>query len=506
MVTLKTSEVARDYLRHALEGIPASWWANFNGPSIEKLLCELDVDSQVTAPTRAKLRRKTMCQLRSGKTPTRWRLLAIWLTYELGRFSDSVLRLLMRLDLVGLNKASRWGVNDPLLPGLDDDLDEWRLWLDNARGILWPTEEDLRLALSPAQQAFRRAVLGIEVAEVMQDGIVWRVPGVDLSQSEDILRQQFTDPLIGDSGAAVGSARNGDQGPSTSRDGKQQVDVGTPTTDRGRDDNGSFLAAVRAPKQASKTAQQPGTMMRDQGSSVETQAHLAGQQKANESSPPRAGRSLADFHRYDSSDTDHERSRKRPRKSVRHTQLRKPAAEIRRPQYQPQSSSLPQVLRGTNRLLRSSSSESSDANDWSDWSGLGDSTAPSSDKPPAAPPTNIENKVMVTSRDTRLKTLGLESLILQTERNISEGWGQQKRLREQEVEAMRWKREVQSLRADGADDREVADMKKRIQAVLDGVRDGLGGWGAREEKLIEEKRRFVNERRGLLDGLADGMF
>lgn len=131
-------------------------------------------------------------------------------------------------------------------------------------------------------------------------------------------------------------------------------------------------------------------------------------------------------------------------------------------------------------------------------------TVPRLVRAPRNPPPDVQRETTVTIQDTRLKVLGIESLILDAERKLAETWEKQKRLREQEVEVIRWKHEVPSLKADGADATEVKGMKNRIQAVLNGVHNGLGGWQAREEELAEERRRLVEERRGLLDGLANG--
>lgn len=305
MATLKTNEAARGYLFHTLEAISIPWWYNFSGSDIERSSGNSKPIRRPLYQQREGFEKRTVEQLRCGKTPTRWRFLATWLTYERRKLPDSVLRHLMRADVgnTPMGNDPCWSSDDPLLPDGDDSLDAWRLWPKHSRGILWLTEEKLQLALSPAQQAFRQAVLGVEVVEVAQNGIMWRIPGVDLGQSEENLRQQFTESLVGDPEATGGSNRNGNQSVSASGVRTKQVEGETPAAAREEGEDRSVIAGVGTPKDRPQSAQQPFVETREQAPVAKAQTPQTEKQQTNGNSQLRPGRSLSNFHRYDSAST-----------------------------------------------------------------------------------------------------------------------------------------------------------------------------------------------------------
>ena len=578
-MTLKTPEDATDYLRDCLEGIPASWWANFCGFHLAHILHEIKVDSEDRKPWRSKLRHRTVSQLYRGNKPSRQRFLATWLTY--GRMSscDWVKKSVREY---GLGRIACWNGNDaspPAAAAAAASDETWDDWFEVIRGRLWPDEKSLRRVLTPAQQEFRRAVLDIEVTEVTSEGIVWSIPGFDICQDSLVLKGYFTMLVAQVSRTTAGDSRDKNECLAWKGVGETQTEENTSGT-------------ARVQKWLSSDAQSLGfgTKKRpfEEGPqpTVQTQAYQRHQSQGSATACER-DESSSQVAKPEIPEHPH----KRVRQFSSGAQDQRLITKTRALGQQLLGKSRSRVVQKSKDVPRSNASElidtsylSSSSMNSSDFSKFSSSSSSSSEQPvpsrhvpeetrssltgngpssntrnlrqpstqvitpttqqpctPAQPsqfthapqkdrdkgpiPTAVKHhgeiqdtratgytiitcqpdaqESAAVTRGVRLKVLGIESLILGVERNIASVWEQQKRLSDQEVKAGDVKRGALLLRVGEADCSEVGNIKRRIQAVVEDVHEGLIECRAREGQLMGKKRQLEDERRELLDVLSE---
>ncbi|MBE3043460.1 hypothetical protein IMZ48_12990 [Candidatus Bathyarchaeota archaeon] len=198
MKPLKSKYGAQADTRHCLEGIPASWWIKYKGKRIVEILQELQRNTISCPGINSRVHHSTSALLRKGKEPPHMRFLAMLLARGSLPLQGHMLEILMEEDMGSL--ASWDDSDDPDPPTPDDSIDVWEAWAAAVTARLWPDEAELRRLLSPAQQAFRKATLGLEVTEVRRAELHWRIPSHDINLNADALEKHFTEIAAGNDG------------------------------------------------------------------------------------------------------------------------------------------------------------------------------------------------------------------------------------------------------------------------------------------------------------------
>ena len=202
MKPLKSKAAAQADMRYCLEGIPASWWIKYFGKQIVEILQELQHNSLDCSVGYSRIHHSTSALLRKGKEPPHMRFLAMLLARGSLALQGHMLEILKE---EGMGSLACWNdSDDPDTPTQDDSIDVWEAWAAAVPARLWPDEADLRRLLSPAQWAFRKATLDLEVTSVERAELHWRIPGHDINQDPDALEKHFTEVAAGNTGLSAG--------------------------------------------------------------------------------------------------------------------------------------------------------------------------------------------------------------------------------------------------------------------------------------------------------------
>ena len=195
-MTLRSDKEAQDFLSRAIASIPLSWWEDYRGKDIFRVLSILERNARRGCAEKRRAYGNIMNPiLRGTHTPTVPEFMALMLQRAYPRRKRRSLRGPSRSWWLsirdrGYENIVGWNPQTTKPPLYNDPEKDWEQWFRDEYKTMHPVRPRSRLAPGP-RSFFDTVVHRLKVDGVDKDKIRWRIAGCDLLQPAETLRALF---------------------------------------------------------------------------------------------------------------------------------------------------------------------------------------------------------------------------------------------------------------------------------------------------------------------------